>query len=177
MGSTEKDIKFRKASAWRACNKLSKIWKSSLPRAFKLRFFSATVESVLLYGCEAWTLTSKLTKGLDGMYTRLLRTVLNVHWSQKVTNKELYGKLPMLSEKIRHRRTRFAGHCSRSLEEPVSKLIHWIPKHGRKAPGRPALTYIDVLKQDTGLEASALKVAMEDKRQWRSITVRVDHSK
>ena len=32
--------------------------------------------------------------------------------------------------------------------EPVSKLIHWIPKHGKRRPGKPTLTYINVLKQD-----------------------------
>ena len=172
MASTEKDIKFRKAAAWRACNKLSKIWKSALPRSLKLRFFTATVESVLLYGCETWTLSSKLAKGLDGLYTRMLRTVLNVHWSQHITNKILYGDLPKLSEKIRRRRTRFAGHCSRSREEPVSNLIHWLPKRGRRKPGKPALTYINVLKEDTGLLAEELRSAMEDRKIWRSITVR-----
>ena len=55
MESSAKDIKQRKAAAWRACSKLTKIWKSSLPRRLKLRLFAATVESVLLYGCEAWT--------------------------------------------------------------------------------------------------------------------------
>ena len=32
-------------------------------------------------------------------------------------------------------------------------LIHWIPKRGKRGPGKPTLTYIDVLKRDTGLEA------------------------
>ncbi len=32
---TENDVKVRKASAWKACNKVRKIWKSSLSRAFK----------------------------------------------------------------------------------------------------------------------------------------------
>ena len=50
MESTAKDIKQRKAAAWCACNKLSKLWKSSLPRKFKLQLFAATVETVLLYG-------------------------------------------------------------------------------------------------------------------------------
>ena len=100
MENTEKDVKARKAAAWRACNKLSKIWKSSLPRAFKRRLFAATVESVLLYGCEAWTITSKLAKGVDGCYTRMLRTAFNVQWKQHMTNKELYGDLPKITDKI-----------------------------------------------------------------------------
>ena len=51
MESSAKDIKQRKAAAWRACSKLNKIsfWQSSLARKIKLRLFAATVESVLLY--------------------------------------------------------------------------------------------------------------------------------
>ena len=99
MESSEKDVKFRKATAWRACSKLNKIWNSTLPRGFKQRLFAATVESVLLYGSEAWTVTPKLSKDFNGRYTRLLRTVFNVNWKQHITNKELYGSLPKVSEK------------------------------------------------------------------------------
>ena len=99
MESSEKDVKVHKAAAWRACSKLNKIWKSTLPRGFKQRLFAATVESVLLCGCEAWTVTPKLSKDLDGCYTRLLRTVFNVNWKQHITNKELYGSLPKVSER------------------------------------------------------------------------------
>ena len=60
LESTAKDIKQPKVAAWRACSKFSKIWKSSLPRRFKLRLFAATVELVLLYGCEAWTTTPRI---------------------------------------------------------------------------------------------------------------------
>ncbi len=35
---------------------------------FKRRLFVTTVESVLLYGCEAWSLTVKDEKALDGVY-------------------------------------------------------------------------------------------------------------
>ena len=46
----------------------------------KRKFFVATVESILLYGCEAWTQTSAMEKALDGTYTRMLRKALNVHY-------------------------------------------------------------------------------------------------
>ena len=63
----------RKALAWKALNGMASVWKSNLSRDIKLRFFTATVESVLLYGCECWTLKDKLQKSLDGCYTRMLR--------------------------------------------------------------------------------------------------------
>ena len=174
MESTEKDVKVRKAAAWRACSKLNKIWKSSLPKRFKSRLFAATVESVLLYGCEAWTVTPKLSKDLNGCYTRLLRTAFNVHWKQHMTNKELYGDLPRITDKIRERRLRFAGHSCRSAEEPISRLLLWNPKHGRRKAGRPSLTYVNLLKQDTGLEEPDLRTAMLDRSVWRAITVRAE---
>ena len=105
----------------------------------------------------------------------MLRAVLNIHWKQHTTNIELYGDLPKITQKIRDRRTRFSGHCSRS-QECVSSLVHWIPKHGRRKPGRPALTYIDVLKQDTGLDVGDLKTAMQDRKVWRAIIVDREHN-
>ena len=66
VSSTFADIKRRIALAWTALNKLLKIWRSNLSRSFKLRLFGSTVESVLLYGCETWTLTKKLEKRING---------------------------------------------------------------------------------------------------------------
>ena len=57
MMSTVKDFEIRKALAWTACHKLKKIWTSNLSRKLKVRLFLATVESVLLYGSETWTVS------------------------------------------------------------------------------------------------------------------------
>ena len=43
-------------------------------------------------------------------------------------------------------------------------------------PGRSPLTYVDVLKQDIGLETSELQTAMQDRRLWKAIVVRGLHS-
>ena len=89
--STEADVKCRKAAACRTCNKLNRIWKSQLNRSVKIRVFCTVVESVILYGPEAWTLTKGLEKKqLDGCYTCLLRAVQNIHWSDHISNKDLY---------------------------------------------------------------------------------------
>ena len=123
---------------------------------------------MLLYGCETWTITLKLTKELDGCFTRMLRAVFNIHWKQHIANAELYGNLSKITQKIRNRRTRFAGHCSRSVEY-VSKLVNWTPTHGNKKRGRPALNYMDVITQDTGLDINNVRTAMQDRKVWRAI--------
>ena len=84
--SSEKDVNIRKALAWKALNGMANIWKSNMCKELKMRFFIATIESILLYGCETWTLTVKQEKSLNGTYTRMLRKVHNIHWTSLTNN-------------------------------------------------------------------------------------------
>ena len=67
--STDKEIKKRIAKFWISLDKLRSIWKSQLNTTLKRNFFSYVIESVLLYGFEAWTLIKKHEKKLDGTYS------------------------------------------------------------------------------------------------------------
>ena len=58
--NTEKDFIVRKAEAWAACHQMKKIWKSDMCRDLKIRLFVVTVESILLYGVEAWTISQTM---------------------------------------------------------------------------------------------------------------------
>ena len=71
IARTERDLRVRIAKAWAACHKLTKIWKSGSRRGVKIRLFDATVESILLYGSERWTLIESLKKQIDGYFTRM----------------------------------------------------------------------------------------------------------
>jgi len=123
MESTEADLKARKAVAWKALNSMSSVWKSHISHSVKQSFFRATVETVLLYGCEAWTLTPTLERSLNGCYTRMLRAALNVKWWQHVPNSELYDNLPKVGNKVAARKAGLVGHCSRQPELPAGKVI------------------------------------------------------
>ncbi|XP_071796312.1 uncharacterized protein [Asterias amurensis] len=113
-----------------------------------MRFFHAARETILLYGCESWTLTKAMTKSINGCYTRMLRMAQNVSWRDHSTNLQLYGNFPQLSEKINERRLRLAGHCLRHPELPAHKAIVWEPTHGRCCPGRPTKTMLKTLIED-----------------------------
>ena len=171
MESSEKDFDVRKALAWSSCHKLQKIWKSSLSRKMKVRLFIATVESVLLYGSEAWTINKSLEKKIDGCYTRMLRMCLGVSWKQKLTNEQLYQELSKITCKIAERRMKLAGHCIRHPELSASSLVLWEPTEGTASPGRPAVTYVDNLCRDLDVEdVDEIKTAMNDRAQWRELS-------
>ena len=172
IASTDQDIRIRRALAWNALHNMRKVWKSQLKDDIKRRLFVSTIESVLLYGAETWTLTAQQERTLDGMYTRMLRIALNVSWSDYVRNVNLYGSLPKVSVKVRERRMRLTGHCVRHTELSANPLTLWEPKQGTARRGRSRATYISVLKKDTGLDnISELRTAMLDREVWKRVYV------
>ena len=106
---------------------------------------------------------------MDGCYTRLLRKALDISWQTHTTNKELYGNLLPISERLRIRRLKFAGHCARSEEEAASSVLMWQPKHGKRTRGAPKKDYIKMLADDTGLTGPDIKNCMLDRAVWRAI--------
>ena len=78
VDSSAKDFKIRKALTWKTCHQMRNIWKLTPSRNMKVRLMHTTVESVLLYGCETWTLTNTQLNQLDGTCTRILRMILNI---------------------------------------------------------------------------------------------------
>ena len=169
LATTAREIKIRRAQAWKVLHDMKKVWRSSYSPKLKRRLFVASVEGVLLYGSEAWTLTVQMERSLDGVYTRMLRMALNVSWEDHMNNVDLYDDLPRVTDKIRGRRMKLAGHCVRHPELVASGLILWEPKHGTRGRGRPAATYIDTLRRDTGLSRTdEIHTLMMNRDQWRA---------
>ena len=169
MASSEKDFEIRKALAWSACHKLKAIWSSQLSNELKVSLFRATVESVLTYNAQTWTVNKALEKRINGCYTRMLRMALNVSWKQRLTNKALYQELPQLSQTIAEKRMRLSGHCVRHTDEIAHHLVLWEPTQGKRSRGRQAVTYVDVLRRDTELESvQEIRTVMMDRDGWKS---------
>ena len=138
-------------------------------KKIKRTSFFATVESVLLYGAETWSINKAFQKKINGCYTRLLRMAMNISWTQRLTNAELYQNIPPVTDKIRKRRMMLAGHCVRHVDEAASDLVLWEPTDGRVRRGRRKLTYIDNLKEDTGAnDSNEIRSMMLDRNGWKA---------
>ena len=154
ISSSDKDFNTRKGMAWSACNDMHNIWSSRLTNDFKIKIFSATVEPILFYGSETWTLSRKLERRLDDTYTRLLMRAQYLSWKRHPTIAQIYGKLHRVSTLVKFRRVQFAGHCFRADSEIISSLLLWKPTfdntRGRK------LSFPDVISRDTGIRTQDL---------------------
>ena len=73
---------------------------------------------------------------------------------------QLYGYQPSISQTIWIRRTRHAGNCWRR------HVFLWMSLHGRAGVGRPARTYQQQLRVDTGCSLEDLPEAMDDGDEW-----------
>ena len=89
---------------------MKSIWNSKIENSLKIRTFKTIIEPILLYGSECWTIDSTMRKKIDGCYTRLLRMVTNISRKDKVTYTQLYRGMPSISDVIKQRRLRQAGH-------------------------------------------------------------------
>ena len=123
IASTDNDVRIRIGKAWAVMNNLSKIWTSNLSLRLKRNFFRATVESVLVYGAITWTLTIALEKKINGSYTRMLRSALNISWRDHISNKDLYGKIPKITDTIREQRLRLRSLPHAIAGEVKTRLL------------------------------------------------------
>lgn len=164
INNSESDFKTRKCLAWKACNKLNKIWNSNISNKLKVQTFKSLVEPILLYGSETWTMTKTMLKSLDGCYTNLLKRVQNLDWRNHPTLQEIYNGLPTISTVLTSRMLTFSGHCFRSKQEIISDLLLWCPAGPKRLRKH---TFLDILKRTTGLEFGELETAMVDRELWR----------
>ena len=109
--SKEKDFEVRKALAWAACHKLSKIWSSNITKKHQRKAFpfSHRTYFVIWSRCMDGNDVNPETPAFL-CYTRMLGMAFNVPWKDKVRNEDLYGRLPSASSKVASRRLKLAGH-------------------------------------------------------------------
>jgi len=84
----EEDVARRKVLATQCFNKLKNIWKKSnkISKTTKMMAYKTIVESVLLFNCSTWALSSKEANNIDTYQRRLLRQMLGYVWSDKISN-------------------------------------------------------------------------------------------
>ena len=123
--------------------------------------------SILLYGCNIWTLTKRMETKLNGNCPRILRTILNKSCRQHHKKQQLYGYLLPITKTILVKRTRHAGHCWRSRKKLTSDVLQWTPSHGRAKKEQPAKTYIQQFCAGTGCYPEDLLEAMDNRAGCR----------
>ena len=165
--NSQHDIQCRNAQAWAANHALDKVWRAPICRLTQLKIFRTTVEPILIYGCDSWSLTQSVENALDGTYTRMLQKTQNMSWCHHMNNQELYGSLLWITTIMRQWRLRLAGHVMRH-DETANKVLLWKPD-GPRRRGRPTTTLQNILGKDTNLSGINLIAAIKNRNLWKEI--------
>ncbi len=159
-----------------------RIWRSRyLSRRFKIGVFRQLVLPVLLYGCEAWTLTSSLRSRLDSFGTGSLRKILGYRWYDFVPNQRLLQETGMvnISRLILERQLSMFGHVARLPEgDPVHRILACPDPSGwARKRGRPLHTWLRQIAQYfmrvRADRSSAWSLAVEDRDAYRRLAADV----
>ena len=148
-------------SLWWLCNRL---------------LFKATCLSILLYGCEGWTLTKKLEDKLNSFTTSCYRIILGIKRMDFISNEEVLKtvKQDLLIQLIQQRQLHFLGHILRKPEnELVNRYALFHPKHGKRKPGRPKLMFhqyiASVISQAYPPTPEEIRSMLKDRKAWRKL--------
>ena len=117
----------------------------------KLRVFKGYVESIFLYNSELWTLTRKLENTIDTFQRRQLRKILNIHWPEIISNKQLYERTKQdpWTTTIHKRRFSWFGHLLRLPKTtPARKALQKFVEPAKKPVGRPKTTWLSTILSD-----------------------------
>ena len=132
------------------------------------RLLVCYVFSVILYGCETWTLTKPLMDRIEACEMWFMRKMGNISYKQRITNEEVLRKLGTqrsLLKSIKTRKLRFFGHTKR--HNTIMKDILEGKMEGRRPKGRPRAQWSDNIKQWTGRSLAVCSRLAENREEWR----------
>ncbi len=156
-GKSEAEIKRRITMAKNSFMKLSPVFKNrNIRQTTKLRILQAYVWSILQYGCESWTLKRSLERRIEAAEMWLLRKMMRIPWTVKMTNVQvlrLANTKRYLLRNIRKRQLQFVGHICRKRD--LEHLALTGKLEGKKSRGRQRETFITSLNRWTNGEDSS----------------------
>ena len=114
------EILSRTEQAIAALTKLKPIWRDN-NTSVGSKLMSSLVISIFLYACESWALTAESEKRTRAFEIRCYRRLLNISYSDHVTNEEVRRKIQAaigeyneLLIMVKRRKLRWFGHVSKS---------------------------------------------------------------
>jgi len=155
------------------------IWRSNISLETKLCLYNTCILPIFLYGAETWSVTVTLSKKIDTLDNWCLRCILNIHWTELITNDEVHFRTgqPFLSDTVRRRRLSFYGHLSHADPwqdhyRALQACIMGPPVEWRRRTGRPRQTWLRTVETDLqpmNLGLASAKRCAQDRAAWRQL--------
>lgn len=168
---TSIDIKKRITLAKQAfMKKYSLLTSKHLQLETRKRFIKTFVWSILLYGCETWTLGEYEKARLEAMEMWLWRKMTKTSWTEKKTNQQILIEIVerrSLLENILKRKVKLIGHLIRH-NQFIGNIFEG-RLLGRRSRGRPRTSYFRDLQNIMRANTYAqMKTIAMNREEWLS---------
>ena len=149
----------------------------ALNGSLKLKIYRILVRPVVIYGCEAWTLTSRNEQQLRIFERKILRKIFdpiqdeNGIWRIRKNHElnELIGNADIVRF-IKSRRLAWVGHVTRMDGGRMPRrILEWKPM-GRKIRGRPRKRWIEGVEEDIQtMGIRGWRKLSKERAEWKKI--------
>ena len=127
-----------------------------LSKKLKTKIYRTIILPVVLYGCEAWSLTLRKERKLRVFENTVLRRIFGPRRDEvtgewrRLRNEELSDlySSPNIVRLIKSRRMRWAGHVTRMGEERGAYRVLVGKPEGKRPLGRPRRRWVDNIRMD-----------------------------
>jgi hypothetical protein len=136
----------------------SLLFSRLLSKNLKIRIYKTITLTVVLYGCETWTLTLREEHRLRVFENRVLRRIFGPKRDEvtgkwrKLRNEELRDlySSPSIIRIIKSRRMKWAGRVARMGEKRNAYSLLVGKPEGKRPLGRPRRRWVDNIRMDLG---------------------------
>ena len=137
----------RIAQATAALSSLKIVWRNrNITISSKTRLMRYLEISIFLYACQAWILIANLQRRIEAMETGYYRILLNISYTEQMTNEELHNRINYaigpyedLLTTVKRRKFIRYNHASRSSGQSNTILYETVNGSSRRGDKRKGL--------------------------------------
>lgn len=144
----------------------------NLSMNIRKRVLRCYVWSVLLYGCETWTLKVTMINKLEAFELWCYRRILKISWISHTSNEDvlkMMGTERLLLDIVKRRKTEYFGHIIRGPKYHLLRLIIQGKVEGKRWMGRKKLSWLRNIRQWTDCTVEELFRAAADRDSFQRV--------
>lgn len=171
-------VKIKIARAKSVFYKLKKfLTNSRINKGVRVRFLKCFVWPIVLYCCEALTITADVVDKLNAFEMWCYRKMLNIKWSDYRSNDKVLRLIGInqkqLVQILKKRKLSYFGHFMRSDKYHVQRLVLMGKLESQRQRGRRRMSWLDNVKQWTNLNLMQLNSIVQLKQNWKNVVANV----